>query len=362
MNDSIAPHVERGELTHQLTAGQFQSLPEVVLNEAGRLIQKITRNPKSISHWYSEVMIGLVTLFLSLGVSLILGEASPPSYELISTEILMVAIGTGGIVLLKAYMSNARTTLRDSILNTIQSDTDVIDLRHWLKLTYNPKNHLIFSLALGVLVVTYRWIALYFTKGSFVGVGPTIATLLAGIVTGMFIYSIFVFLALPVRLGQYEFSLYAADPGSSTVVQHWSSMVMSGVYMVALFMVGVTVLIAVTGILAVTGIVTVLAGWVLITLWFALNQYALARIIRKAKWRTLAEIQAKIEQLRTREDIPNEQTLKYLNQLMDYHDRIRLTRNSVLDLRAGLNLLNSLLLPLFAFILANLDKVLALFR
>ncbi len=46
---------------------------------------------------------------------------------------------------------------------------------------------------------------------------------------------------------------------------------------------------------------------------------------------------------------------------MDYHDRVKATRNSVLNLRAGLNFLNSLLIPLLAFILANLEKVLDLF-
>jgi hypothetical protein len=60
-------------------------------------------------------------------------------------------------------------------------------------------------------------------------------------------------------------------------------------------------------------------------------------------------------------EIPSEKTLVHLTKLMDYHDRIKATRNSALDLRAGLNFLNSLLLPLLAFLLANLGKVLELF-
>ena len=53
--------------------------------------------------------------------------------------------------------------------------------------------------------------------------------------------------------------------------------------------------------------------------------------------------------------------MEAINRLMDYHDRIKATRNSALDLRAGLNFLNSLLLPLLAFLLANLKEVLKLF-
>ena len=49
------------------------------------------------------------------------------------------------------------------------------------------------------------------------------------------------------------------------------------------------------------------------------------------------------------------------DRLMDYHDRIWRTPNSTLNLGAGLNLLSQLLLPLLAFLLANLDKLLGLF-
>ena len=54
--------------------------------------------------------------------------------------------------------------------------------------------------------------------------------------------------------------------------------------------------------------------------------------------------------------------MEAMNRLMDYHDRVRATRNSALDLRTSLSFLNSLLLPLIAFILANLDSLVELFR
>jgi hypothetical protein len=45
---------------------------------------------------------------------------------------------------------------------------------------------------------------------------------------------------------------------------------------------------------------------------------------------------------------------------LNYHDRIATTRNSALNLRTGLSFVNSLLLPLLAFVLGNLDKIFAL--
>ena len=47
---------------------------------------------------------------------------------------------------------------------------------------------------------------------------------------------------------------------------------------------------------------------------------------------------------------------------MDYHDRIKATPNSALNFRAGLNFLNSLLLPILAFVVANLKDVINILK
>jgi ABC-type dipeptide/oligopeptide/nickel transport system permease component len=54
--------------------------------------------------------------------------------------------------------------------------------------------------------------------------------------------------------------------------------------------------------------------------------------------------------------------LDRLSKLMDYHDRTKSTPNSALYFRASLNFLNSLLLPILAFVFANLDKVMDVIR
>jgi hypothetical protein len=76
----------------------------------------------------------------------------------------------------------------------------------------------------------------------------------------------------------------------------------------------------------------------------------------------LNEVQEKIEKLYGGEEIPDKDALERLSKLMDYHDRIQSTPNSALNFRASLNFLNSLLLPILAFVFANLDKVLDVIR
>ena len=91
------------------------------------------------------------------------------------------------------------------------------------------------------------------------------------------------------------------------------------------------------------------------------TQHILVKIISRAKWKTLNAIQAEIEEVQAQVKITDKETMDVINRLIDYHNRIKAARNSALDLRGGLNFLNSLLLPLVAFMLANLDKVIAFF-
>jgi hypothetical protein len=46
--------------------------------------------------------------------------------------------------------------------------------------------------------------------------------------------------------------------------------------------------------------------------------------------------------------------------LWDYHDRIKRTRNSILDIKGIIDLVNTLLIPLLAFLIANREAILDL--
>ncbi len=75
----------------------------------------------------------------------------------------------------------------------------------------------------------------------------------------------------------------------------------------------------------------------------------------------LNDIQVKIEKLQVQDEIPTKDTLEHINALMDYHDRVRTTRSSALDVRTGLNFLQSLLLPVIGLLLAYTREIIKLF-
>jgi hypothetical protein len=200
--------------------------------------------------------------------------------------------------------------------------------------------------------------------GNPVGLGVVIQTVISQIILGMGIYFSALFFNLPIRLSRYRFKLYAADPASSGLVHQLSSMFTTSLYLFAML---VTLAMLLTAVFAIGGRLPpivflrylILLG--VIVYLFVSIQVSLSRIITTAKYNTLSKVQVQIERLQADAKLSDKETRETLNWLMDYHDRVRATRNSALDLRAILNFVNSLLLPLVAFVLTNLQTIKALF-
>ncbi len=360
---------KREELKRQLAAGEYKTLIDVILDGTGRFIQKLTRSPEPPSFWYSAIAITLFYLLISLFISILVGDNLEPiaaffggiEYSLLML-VSLVWVPFAFVVGYKIYIGIVFTTLYEHLLNAIEAETDLADLQRWLAVLCNVKRTIYFSLAVGIVFGLYTLIFASPIIGGFLGFGPTILVMIGDIQLGMTFYFLFLFLALPVRLSRYQFKLYTADPSNSEVIDHLSDLLSNFVYLAAVLATLGTLVIVFSGFLTLSVIIlSVLMVWGPLIVLFLINQYALSKIITRAKWKKLNEVQAKIETLETQEDIPSEKTLGHLGKLMDYHDRIKATRNSALDIRAGLNFLNSLLIPLLVFILANLDKVLDLF-
>jgi hypothetical protein len=247
-------------------------------------------------------------------------------------------------------------------LDAIGSVSDLTNFQTWLAGMHNLKKPLFFGLTFSLFVGFYGITLFPMTQGGFQGWGSLILGMIVGFQVGILIYYFVPILTLPVRFNRYQFQLYAADPSRSEVIDHLSDMLSNFVYISAGLTAIATLVFSLLGVLNLpTFIILVVISWMPLSALFLLNQYALAKIITRAKWKTLNEIQAETERLRTGGKLAEKETMEAVNRLMDYHDRIRATPNSALDLRASLNFLNSLLLPVLAFVLANLDEVVALF-
>ena len=196
-----------------------------------------------------------------------------------------------------------------------------------------------------------------------IGYGVVFSTFILNLIAWAFLYQLLMVVLLSARLRRYELKLFAADPSSSEFISRLSSELGQVIYIVAVY--AIIGLISIGFVFGVVDLYVVIAqlllGWLPIIALFILIQTSLSSIIRRAKWKTLNEIQSQVEELRATNNLKDKETMEAINRLMDFHDRVKATRNSAIDSRTILNFINSLLLPLFAFLLGNLDKVLLLF-
>jgi hypothetical protein len=271
----------------------------------------------------------------------------------------------GALVLIQATLGTRLllTTLQESTVEAMTSLVNLEKLQHWLLTTFDLKKQFMTSLIIGLMAglsTPFFWGTI---RGDFPGFGPITGVALIGFQAGMGWYFIFPLLTWISQAGHYQLKLYEADPSNSEVIDRLSDvtsgLVFIGAILGAIFTLGLIYFRLLNVIISIPFLV--LGTWGPLGVIFIASQYALARIISRSKWKTLNEIQAQVEELKTKSSLVDKETMEAMTRLMDYHDRVRATRNSALDLRSGLSFLNSLLLPLIAFILANLDNLIAFF-
>jgi len=295
---------KREELKRQLAGGECKTSMDVMLDGIGHFIQKLTRGSKPPPFWYSAVVLILVPLSASLLISILLGEFNTQNPKPLLLEIWVAGMVLAVVIIVKIYLDSVFATWHDNLLNAIEAHKDLTNLGHWFAALCDVKRQIIFGLAYGVVVGSYGliWVTAIIGGGGF---GLPIFLLLMTFLAGIHIYYLFLFIALPVRFSRYQFKLYESDPSSSEVIDHLSNMSSTFVYIMAVSLALVTLFAGLWDLLdqPLFIIPFILVTWAPLTILFIINQYALAKIITRAKWKKLIKIQAKIEALEAKENI-----------------------------------------------------------
>jgi len=360
----------REELKSQLAAGRYKTLIDICQEWFERLLRKIFRRSDPLPFWLVAIILsGLIQLISLLGFYLagdwmsfrVTAEAFGLGYGIgsliqISNGVLFVLI----TLLINRYIRRIFSLWQNDIIDKTDSLLSLNEFEGWLKTTCNWRLNLFVIIICNLLFDPY---GLYLANSQFhlhTSFGEILAGVLLNIFSVAFLYQLVMVILLLVKLHRYELKLFPADPGSSQLVSHLSSEINLFAYFFTIFSVVLTLEVSSFKNYFFMGVIVVQL-WIPIIALFILNQTSLSKIIRRSKWKKLNEIQARIENLEGSENYADKETMEAINRLLDYHDRIKATKNSAIDLGTILNFVNSLLLPLIAFIIGNLDLVLNLF-
>jgi ABC-type multidrug transport system fused ATPase/permease subunit len=363
---------KREELKRRLAAGEYKTLVDIFLEWFDRLIRKVTRRPGPIPLWVLTAILSFALTLMDNTAIYVAGDWSnlvnwggligfehgAIALRVILNHVFYIA----SLVVINQYIVGIFIFWRDNMLDVTASAASLVQFEDWLEKVCNWRWHFLTAIIGGLLGGSYLVAILDARFGVFIGYGLTVTCIVLAMVVMAFLYLFLMIILLAARLRRYDLKLFAADPSNSELVSRLSGELSVGIYLVALFASIQTLSTAPTGFLPTFGILLVLIYWLPIITVFILNQTSLSSIIRRAKWKTLNEIQSKVEKLQAVENFEDKETMEAINRLMDYHDRVKATRNSALDLNTTLHFINSLLLPLLAFLLGNLDKLTALLQ
>lgn len=357
----------RQEIKAEINGGKYKSLARVILDGTGRIIQRLTFSEKPPSFWYNSLVFAVVTQLFCTSIGIFLGNTIanlPPEIAIRLTLVGLLGVLFGSALVIAAAITHSRllTTLSNSVLDTIESEDDLNNLRSWLAASFNMKGQLLVSLVPALIILPLLNILFSILTEISIDITTHIVAIIGGFQAFVALPIVLASFTMPHRLSNYQLKLFSADPSSSEVVDSLSdtaNSILLTVGVLLAFLSVVAALLMPEGGGTTFAFVLLTVPWGLLIVVFISGQYALAKIIKKAKWRTLNGIQSQIEALQEQEEILSEKTLGHINELLDYHNRIRTTRNSALDIRAGLSFLQSLLLPVIGLLLGILSNLTA---
>lgn len=347
---------ERQRLKGKLANGEYRPSLDIVLDGIGCLVQKVSGGSKPAPFWYGAAVIALGLLAISFWTSILFGEFYRVRLERIPSEIALGLLTFTGISVLKALLSATFSSWRNELIDALERCEDLADIQLWFESVCDIKKQLLIGLLIGLPFGIYAVIFVSKVRGGFIGVGPAILDIALSVLVFLGLYYVVLFINLPVRVRRYHFGLFIVDPRRSRTIQQLSRMFFNYVYGTAFVVAAVTFVLRFFAVMTPTNIaILLILGWAPIVFIFIVTQNSLSRIVSRSKWEISDKVQKRIETLYSDQKITEKYVLAEINRLLDFQDRIWASRSSVLDLGSMLAFINSLLLPLITFVIANLD-------
>lgn len=353
-NDTIIQ--KRSELLQEIDQNSNRFLAARAVLLVDRVIRKVTRNPQPLPLSYLSMFTLLCSVLPGFVLVVLLRETSAFTTVGIAW-VLGVTVSTLGVVIAYYLGRSVQNYIKDYLL-IIQDVNDLNDLRDYMQKLWSPPHpYLWVSISMIVWGVFASFMFSY-VAGKFAGFGVVLGTLVAGFNLGVgFDYLIWM-IGLPKHLGQYHYLLNNVDPASSEIIFRISKLFTKVMYVHALYFAIVTICTVSVGASSYIAFPIVVAGWVALSIQFTNTQSALSNIISTAKWNTLNNIQADIRALQSSGKLMQQETTDAINRLMDLHERVRMTPDSTMNLRTGLDLFNQMMLPLLGALISYLDSLL----
>jgi hypothetical protein len=351
MSEGTNPTDGREELKRQLAAGEYRSSVDVILEAVGRILQKLTRRTQPPAPWISALTISLLISLIAVLSSLLTGGMSRQALGTIALGGTLIFLNS---LIAKTTFDRAFATLQDKLLDELESSAGLTGIQNWLVAAGDLKRPALVGFLIWVAYVAF------INPNPIDSPSPVYIVVMGAPMlfwTGFLLYYMVLFAILTLRLGRCQFKLHTEDPVSTEVLEDWSGMMSFAAYMFAFMLATGTLFTVTIETFSLRALFFVIPRWLPLIALFVVNQIAISGVITRSKRKSLNEVEAQMAALRPGADPPEHEAMETLLWLWDYHDRIKGSRNSTLDIMGIVNLVNTLLIPLLAFLVANREAI-----
>lgn len=308
--------------------------------------------PSSI--WVSAAAVMVGNLLLGVAVSALLGETQFTALNAILVNVMWVTWTYLGVSLTIIINGRMVEFLQQRVTRSLRSERDVRDLLQWANQWLGKQiPQLLVSLGLGISIALLAFRSIY--PASRFALGPVLIYFVNFFHISIATYGLLSLIAFVLKLQDWSLLLYTDDPASSPILLELSNELRS--YM--LYVSGGTALLlllagSVHALTITTALIALVVVWIPILILFVLGNQAFSRQIIRVKYERLEKIQSEIMELSDVEKMDTI-TVTHVKHLMDYHDRVKASRESLYSYRSIINLIGSLALPTISAVLSTID-------
>ena len=347
--------LEAAELIEGLKEGHYKSSIDLILEFTGGILQKISRRERLPAPWISALTISLLISLTSFLSTLFSGGLSSFEYQIIAFGAVLFFLN---LILAKIALDRVFSTLGSKLLPNLESNTNIKGISNWLIAVRKLRRPVLIGLLVYITVILF--ILPVPEPGTLnLTVVVTGGTMLLW--TGFIINYMILYMVLSQRLSRLDFKLHPEDPVSTELFTDWSGMMNLAAYLFAVMLATGTLFTVSTITFSSRALFFIIPRWLLLIALFIIDQMAMSQVITRSKRNSLTAVENMMAEIRPEGYHPGDPKLGKLMQLWDYHDRIKGTRNTVLNLNGVANFVSTLLIPLLAFLIANLTAVIELF-
>lgn len=356
MNAESELLAKQKELKETINMGMENTLPAYYFNLVGNALAKLFRLAKQPPRIVNAAVLCILVFLPGIIIAFLTGEIYQWGELHFRYVVLELAFYFGPITMHINLTLNILPRFRDHIIDTIQDAEDLNTLSIWLRSVFSPRKWIVFSIYFGIPFTVVLILVYSLGVGNFVGYGISTLVVIVALLLGSAFYGVYKVMTLPLILSRFNLDLYKSNPANSVLIQYLVHILNLYIYIYAAYMAiltSVVVLIPIRYVL----LIDILSGWAPITAQFLVNQYSFRKIIITAKWQNLRKLQGEIKDAQNKiwKEASNANIAR-VNRLIDLHDRINATPNSMLNLGSALSFINQLMFPLVGLLLANIDK------